>query len=45
MNFFHFSLGFLSSGLLGFYFTKNTLGEGLYHAFGGTDGSLHDWNE
>jgi hypothetical protein len=25
MNFFHFSLGFLSSGLLGFYFTKNNL--------------------
>jgi hypothetical protein len=25
MDFFHFSLGFLSSGLLGFYFTKNIL--------------------
>jgi len=22
-----------------------TLGEGLYHAFGGTDGQCHDWNE
>jgi hypothetical protein len=29
MDFFHFSLGFLSSGLLGFYFTKNNR-EGKY---------------